>query len=335
MSGSSPRSDVADAGGPLDIELLPECGSSSNTISFGPPLRLSGGARSDLGEQDPTSDCDDSSDLDDDQEDDDADEDLAELGFLKKITKPLDIRTMTGKVGGRPIWLDPQTPLDPSLYTCSSCGLSMKFLMQLNAPDDSNTQSLLPNALCLHLLPNPPIVCQKDTSSFREWEIVCDEEPVDKLALSGRFENLGFNDVTNIDVDLKKKKMMGVVEQDQKCAKMKETKALVDDAFLLFQARISRAPDQILRYLRVKTPEIDLYGRTEMSPKQLDQNHSYLLSSLNEPYQNDEVIDPISDLNDGIDFGTIEVAVLQLFSNHGVFSSSPHLPPPTTTATSS
>ncbi|KNE94758.1 hypothetical protein PSTG_11944 [Puccinia striiformis f. sp. tritici PST-78] len=438
MSGSSPRSDVADAGGPLDIELLPECGSSSNTISFGPPLRLSGGARSDLGEQDPTSDCDDSSDLDDDQEDDDADEDLAELGFLKKITKPLDIRTMTGKVGGRPIWLDPQTPLDPSLYTCSSCGLSMKFLMQLNAPDDSNTQAyyrtlyvyICPQSACLKRslnssagsssasavkvfrtqLPqssapvsantpitsfNDQIVCPKDTSSFREWEIVCDEEPVDKLALSGRFENLGFNDVTNIDVDpKKKKKMMGVVKEQDQDAKMKETKALVDDAFLLFQARISRAPDQILRYLRVKTPEIEPLWANEMSPKQLDQSLANqricnrcgtqrtaelqiiptLLSSLNEPYQNDEVIDPISDLNDGIDFGTIviftcpnscpssssstkinrdnhsdllplssspqnswvqEVAVLQLFSNHGVFSSSPHLPPPTTTATSS
>lgn len=38
----------------------------------------------------------------------------------------------------------------------------------------------------------------------------------------------------------------GAKDQDQD-AKVKETKALVDEAFLLFQARIARAPDQILR----------------------------------------------------------------------------------------
>ncbi|POW18221.1 hypothetical protein PSHT_06080 [Puccinia striiformis] len=415
MSGSSPRSDVADAGGPLDIELLPESGCSTS-VSFGPPLRLSGGARSDLGEQDPTSDCDDSSDLDDDQEEEEEEEeDLAELGFLKNITKPLDIRTMTGKVGGRPIWLDPQTPLDPSLYTCSSCGLSMKFLMQLNAPDDSNTQAyyrtlyvyICPQSACLRRSLNSSAgsssasavkvfrtqLPQSSAPVSANTPITSSNDQIPRTKgyfLLSRMGNL--NDVTNIDVDLKKKKMMGVVKEQDQDAKMKETKALVDDAFLLFQARISRAPDQILRYLRVKTPEIEPLWANEMSPKQLDQSLANqricnrcgtqrtaelqiiptLLSSLNEPYQTDEVIDPISDLNDGIDFGTIviftcpnscpsssclpstkinlndsdllplfsspqnswvqEVAVLQLFSNHGVFSSSPH--PPTTTTSS-
>jgi hypothetical protein len=46
------------------------------------------------------------------------------------------------------------------------------------------------------------------------------------------------DNLPKFELDSKKK------DQD---AKVKETKALVDDAFLRFQARISRAPEQILR----------------------------------------------------------------------------------------
>jgi len=399
MTGDSPRSDMADAGGPLDLDLVPD----GESPSYGPPLRLSGGARSDFADQD--------DDDDDDDDDDGKEEDLAELGFLKKISKPLNVRTMTGKVGGRPIWLDPETPLDPSSSNCSCCGQSMKFLMQLNAPDDSDPEAyfrtlyvfICPRFSCLrqslgsgttsasvvkvfrtqlpqsspaaNVVPRRPNHQGRDVGSFREWEIVCDEEPADSLA--GKFGNLALADLPTFELGSQKK---GARDQDQD-AKVKETKALVDDAFLLFQARIARAPDQILRYLRVKTPEIEPLWANEMGAGELEstlgkqkvcgrcgserrqefQIIPTLLSSLAPPPPRKS--DPVGqeprrealDDEDGMDFGTIvvftcprscsagpapllslnhqteapltlhhawvqEAAVVQLFSNDGVFS---------------
>ncbi|PLW06347.1 hypothetical protein PCASD_22507 [Puccinia coronata f. sp. avenae] len=288
MTSDSPRSDVADAGGPVDLDLVPDCASPL----FGPPLRLSGGARLDFADDDG-----DGGDDDDDEDDDDngVEEDLVELGFLKKISKALNVRTMTGKVGGRPIWLDPEAPLDPSSTTCSSCGQSMKFFMQLNAPDDTVPEAyfrtlyvfICPRFSCLRgslgsgtasasvakvfrtQLPqsspaaSAPAVPRsnqpRDPGSFREWEIVCDEEPADSLAL--KIGNLRLDNLPKFELDSKKK------DQD---AKVKETKALVDDAFLRFQARISRAPEQILRYLRVKTPEVEPLWANEMGKGALE-----------------------------------------------------------------
>ncbi|KNZ49774.1 hypothetical protein VP01_479g4 [Puccinia sorghi] len=399
MTGDSPRSDMADAGGPLDLDLVPD----DESPSYGPPLRLSGGARSDFAEPDDDDD-------EDEDEDDGREEDLAELGFLKKIKKPLNVRTMTGKVGGRPIWLNPETPLDPYFSNCSCCGLSMKFLMQLNAPDDSDPEAyfrtlyvfICPRFSCLRRSlgsgttsasvvkvfrtqlpqssPAATVVTRRpnhqgrDVESFREWEIVCDEEPADTLA--GKFANLGMTDLPTFELGSQKK---GAKDQDQD-AKVKETKALVDEAFLLFQARIARAPDQILRYLRVKTPEIEPLWANEMGAGELEtslgkqkvcgrcgserrpefQIIPTLLSSLAPPPGKSDPVgqeprrEAMED-EDGMDFGTIvvftcprscsasppttlslnnhpetphtlhhawvqEAAIVQLFSNDGVFS---------------
>ncbi|KAA1104415.1 hypothetical protein PGT21_022675 [Puccinia graminis f. sp. tritici] len=317
MTGDSPRSDVADAGGILDLDMVADRGSPT----FGPPLRLSGGARSDL--VDELSSSSSESDLDLDLEE----EERVELGFLQKISRPLDVRSMTGKVGGRPIWLDPENPLDPSLSVCSSCELPMKFLMQLNAPDDSNPAAyfrtlyvfICPRFSCLkrslnsptltstsvvkvfriqlpQLNPSispklnnnkrkkkknnkarPPVPGVPDRTSFREWEIVCDLEPAD-LSVAGQLESLGLKDQQkNFELDSKKQQKttgIGSKGQEDQDASFKETKALVDDGFLNFQARISRAPTQVLRYLRVKTPEIEPLWATEFSPLQVRESLS-------------------------------------------------------------
>ncbi|EFP83047.2 uncharacterized protein PGTG_10015 [Puccinia graminis f. sp. tritici CRL 75-36-700-3] len=320
MTGDSPRSDVADAGGILDLDMVADGGSPT----FGPPLRLSGGARSDLVDELSSSS---ESDLENDDDLDLEEEERVELGFLQKISRPLDVRSMTGKVGGRPIWLDPENPLDPSLSVCSSCELPMKFLMQLNAPDDSNPAAyfrtlyvfICPRFSCLkrslnsptltstsvvkvfriqlpQLNPSispklnnnkkkkkkntkarPPVPGVSDRTSFREWEIVCDLEPAD-LSVAGQLESLGLKDQQkNFELDSKKQPKttgIGSKGQEDQDASFKETKALVDDGFLNFQARISRAPTQVLRYLRVKTPEIEPLWATEFSPLQLRESLS-------------------------------------------------------------
>ncbi|OAV95855.1 hypothetical protein PTTG_04903 [Puccinia triticina 1-1 BBBD Race 1] len=307
-AGDSPRSDVADAGG-LDLDMaLPD--DPPSTSSIGPPLRLSGGARSPCIDNLSDDDDDEESELDPDDDDDLDDGDRVELGFLQKVSRPLDVRAITGKVGGRPIWLDPENPLDPSLTACPSCDSPMKFLMQLNAPDDAVPEAyfrtlyvfICPRFACLkRSLDSPsgsrsgstsvvkvfrtqrpqsaPIPASSrthkannkpkgvDRALFREWEIVCDEEPADTIA--GQLESLGFNNQQKFEIDSKKKpqqKKAGVLDPDEA---VKETKALVDDAFLHFQSRISRAPTQILRYLRVKSPEIEPLWAADTSPQSL------------------------------------------------------------------
>lgn len=278
MSSDSPRSDVADAGGPLDLDLP----TGISTPDLGSPLRLVGGAKAKVDDESGEESADES-----DQEDIPSDDDdLAELGFLKKIKKPLKIKSMTGKVGGRPIWLDPLFPLDPNSLACPLCGDAMSFLMQLNAPDDSNPDAYFRtiyvficeklNCLKKHSsnpeagsikvfrtqlsqsqLPDPATTRPLTTSqgldhrvqpnqTFPEWEIVCDEEPPSIHLSPGEY--LGKDH--NLKVDPKK------IAKDQD-AKVQDTKASVDQAFLSFQARISRAPKQILRYLRVKSPELE------------------------------------------------------------------------------
>jgi hypothetical protein len=66
------------------------------------------------------------------------------------------------------------------------------------------------------------------------------------------FWNLGLvkDQQKNFELDSKKQqKTTGISSkgQEDQDASFKETKALVDDGFLHFQARISRAPTQVLR----------------------------------------------------------------------------------------
>ncbi|MBW0487096.1 hypothetical protein O181_026811 [Austropuccinia psidii MF-1] len=252
MSSDSPRSDVAEVG-----------------IEVDSPLRLTGGAKLDIDEESVE-------ELDSDQEEssEDEDEKFAELGFLQEITQPLNIKTMTGKVGGRPIWLNPFLPLSTPFITCCSCGFPMAFLMQMNAPEDSNPDAYFrtiyifvcrkfsclklhgPGALKAFRVQYPEtyeppwqnINTQLDNElsflpTYREWEIICEEEPFDiNIAKSPEL------------ISMKKLDSTSLQDED---AKTKGTKVHVDEAFLTFQSRIARAPDQILRYLRVSTPSIE------------------------------------------------------------------------------
>ncbi|KAG0143153.1 hypothetical protein CROQUDRAFT_661647 [Cronartium quercuum f. sp. fusiforme G11] len=298
MEIDSPRSDVA------------ELGEVGGVVNESEPLRLMGGAGSD----------DEESREDDEEEE----EDLVELGFLKAIKGKLNVERMTGKIGGRPIWLKPSSPLDSQAVTCSSCGQPMAFLLQMNAPDDENPEAYLRTIYvfvcrkmsCIRLHSPGSLkafriqISESELSSlnesannepplakpFKEWEIVCDEEPEDTIV------HLKSSIPPCIDMGSKGN------EED---AKMRDTRAPVDDTFLRFQSRLARAPDQILRYLRVTEPPIEPLWANESicSPNELIcsnckstrtaefQIMSTLLSSLGE----EELID------DSLDFGTIVI----------------------------
>lgn len=311
MDLDSPRSDVAEAD---ELASEPD------------PLRLSGGSGLDQYDEN-----DDEEEEEEEEEEEDCD--LVELGFLKPMTgQQLDIKTMTGKIGGRPIWLNPKMPLDNEAAKCSTCFEPMAFLLQMNAPDDENPNAYLRTIYificrkmkCIEINKSGGLKAfryqlseeelnlmseQEEGSghelvldkAFNEWELVCDEEPEDTIAEGVKQPAISTSNEPESKTD----------EED---AKMKDTKAPVDLAFLKFQSRLSRAPDQILRYLKVTDPPIKpLWASNEdgrlYEPKRCKncgqsnqiiefQILSTILSSLG--IEKEEI-------KGGIDFGTILV----------------------------
>ena len=119
------------------------------------PLELRGGADSDSGEQDYSSD------------DDQADyEDEVELGTLVKIQpgQTFDVDLGVGKVGGKPVWLDPSNPLDYNQLGCDSCHQTMSFVLLLNSPDDTRPHAA---ARTMYLFACRTSSCQFQTKLFR------------------------------------------------------------------------------------------------------------------------------------------------------------------------
>lgn len=88
-------------------------------------LRLRGGAHSDSEEEEE----------EEEDEEDYPDEDEVELGLLEpmpaKDEDEWDIDYKVGKVGGKPVWLDPRAPLDASQVSCQVCDQTMSLLLQV------------------------------------------------------------------------------------------------------------------------------------------------------------------------------------------------------------
>ncbi|KAI8450110.1 programmed cell death protein 2 [Phakopsora pachyrhizi] len=307
MSTDSPRSDVAEAGG---------------AVEFGSPLRLSGGAitRDEENGSDFSEDSDDSAGDADDNEC----SDLVELGFLKKIKRKLDVTKMTGKVGGQP--MNAPDDLNPEAYYRSiyvficrkmSCirlnGLESIKAFRIQFSED-HYNSAVSNNINRHQLSGDQNKGDLKKGggdevllgpTFKEWELRCDEEPDEAedpqtLDYLSSFE--GFKDGSM------------KVKNDQD-SKVQDTRVPVDEAFLKFQSRVSRAPTQVLRYLRISTPPIEPIfpidrTKNNILAKGSDcencgskrtvefQIISTILSSLGDLDQSDR---------EGLDFGTILV----------------------------
>ena len=94
------------------------------------------------------------------------DEEEVELGRLLRFEagQKFDVDLGVGKVGGKPVWLDPSNPLDYNKLLCQSCGELMSFLLQLNSPDDTRPHA---NARTLYLFACRHKDCQFQTKLFR------------------------------------------------------------------------------------------------------------------------------------------------------------------------
>lgn len=124
----------------------------------------------------------------DGQRDPDLDDEIEDefnwvLGFAESPLRPLDLlrHTFPSKIGGRPAWLDPVNLPDIEDLRCPSDGSMMKFLLQVYAPVDDNSEAfhrtlfvfISPNSQGLHA--SPPGIqvyrCQLPRSnSFYEYD---------------------------------------------------------------------------------------------------------------------------------------------------------------------
>lgn len=221
------------------------------------------------------------------EEDEEYDEDEVELGLLKPMQVGWDIDRAVGKVGGAPVWLDPLSPLRREDVVCSECGGTMPLLLQLNSPDDTRPhaaartiyvfacrqqscrnkaggrtvkslriQTPSPNNFypptpenqaqrkelegrldrLTKLVDRPPAGAVVSTS-FAEWDIACEPEPYQESFLAD-------TDKTSTEDG-----------NDGEDAAEPDTKTGVDRAFLLFQERVERLPEQVLRFYRL--PGVD------------------------------------------------------------------------------
>ena len=112
---------------------------NEETLLISPVMRLKGGAPEGVAEvADPIDvgllSLADADDEDDDEDDDGMDEDEVELGCLEPIKEgeAWDVDMAVGKVGGKPVWLDPESPLSFDEVNCGVCGHLMSFLLQVS-----------------------------------------------------------------------------------------------------------------------------------------------------------------------------------------------------------
>ncbi|KAJ3374355.1 Programmed cell death protein 2 [Allomyces arbusculus] len=69
----------------------------------------------------------------------DGDQPHFQLGFVESTNPgdaPLTIEHFPTKIGGKPLWLNPRTPLDPAKLTCGACNAPMILLMQIYTAED-------------------------------------------------------------------------------------------------------------------------------------------------------------------------------------------------------
>ncbi|TPX76658.1 hypothetical protein CcCBS67573_g02068 [Chytriomyces confervae] len=192
-----------------------------------------------------------------------------------------DAEDIPHKVGGRPLWLRRTQPMDAERVTCTKCSSVMVPLVQLYTPDDSVKEAYLrmvylyasSNAFEANSL-NPTLSgrmhpnqklhffahCGTDTRSntqsnnsnsnaalFNELEIVTEPEPAadaDAIAVAAMEKRAEGADMLE---PLKEGEEVLDVLDDRNAT---ETVVDVDDAFLGFQTRVEREPEQVIRWVR-------------------------------------------------------------------------------------
>ncbi|GAA6014555.1 hypothetical protein JCM10207_001643 [Rhodosporidiobolus poonsookiae] len=243
-------------------------------------LRLRGGASV----QDATSVDGDEED-EEDYDDDEIDEDEVELGLLAPMPDDWDVDFAVGKVGGRPVWLDPRSPLAPEDVTCGQCGRAMSMLLQVNSPDDTRphaaarslyvfacrgkdclsrggaesslrvwrTQMESPNAFYPHT--EATLALRRELEGKLDAETGLRSKPEKRLPAFPEFDIAAEPEPYEESYLPDPSTPAGEKEEGTEDAAEPDTKTGVDSAFLIFQERIEREPKQVLRFYRL--PGID------------------------------------------------------------------------------
>ncbi|KAK4052334.1 hypothetical protein OIO90_004415 [Microbotryomycetes sp. JL221] len=207
----------------LSVFGLPQTGGTSQDL-----LRLRGGA-SEHGLMSIDQFAKDGQDHEEEDEDEDEDgldgEDEVELGLLREMPDDWDIDLSVGKVGGLPRYLDPRSPLSVEDVACGQCGKVMPLLMQTQAARARLEEQL---ATCCGLHTRP----EQSPEFWPEWDIICEPEPYEESYLP--------DDVPAVDG-----------KTDRGDAAEPDTETGVDSAFLRFQERLERLPEQVMRFYRL------------------------------------------------------------------------------------
>lgn len=99
---------------PTSPASIAESASSDSSV-----LRIRGGASGEL-------------EFEEGDELDGMDEDEVELGCLAPMTSDWNVDLAVGKVGGKPKWIDPSSPLEFKDVECAICGSTMSSLLQVS-----------------------------------------------------------------------------------------------------------------------------------------------------------------------------------------------------------
>ncbi|GAA6018811.1 hypothetical protein JCM11491_006872 [Sporobolomyces phaffii] len=260
-------------------------------------MRLRGGAP----EPEPDTDEDEYSEEYDEEEG--MDEDEVELGLLEAMPAAWDVDYAVGKVGGVPVWLDPRAPLSTTQVACAACRKTMSLLVQVNSPDDARphaaarslyvfacrtptcrgdeaikvwrTQMASPNDFFPHteasvnkrrqlelaLAPTLGLIRDDDASPtptktpqpWPEWNIQAEPEPYEESYLPDDRTSAAAGDDAAIEGE---------------DADAPDTVSGVDKEFLVFQERIEREPNQVLRFYRL--PDVEAPEPLWTSSKKID-----------------------------------------------------------------
>ncbi|KDE03276.1 hypothetical protein MVLG_06233 [Microbotryum lychnidis-dioicae p1A1 Lamole] len=241
-------------------------------------LRLRGGAADDVemesGEEQEYSD---DKDFDDDEEE-------VELGLLQPMSardKEWNIDFAIGKVSGKPVWLDPRSPLEKSQVACPKCGKTMTMLLQVNSPDDTRPHAAA-RSLFVFACPRKECSSKDAGKAMKVWRVQMPspnefyphteetqkrrrelEAALDPTtALAGSVdaapcmwpewdvicESEPYED-SYLESD--RQPTEGAAED----ADLPDTQSGVDKAFLTFQERVERVPKQVLRFYRLPGEE--------------------------------------------------------------------------------
>ncbi|PRQ71050.1 Proteophosphoglycan ppg4 [Rhodotorula toruloides] len=249
-----------------------------------PAMQLRGGAtiEDDDGQEDGV-ELDGADEEEESDYDDEIDEDEVELGLLQPMPvkkEDWDIDYAVGKIGGKPVWLDPRSPLAPEDVECGACGRTMSMLLQVNSPDDTRPHAAA-RSLYVYACRTSGCLAKNPSQAVRVWRTQMEspnaffphteetlkertrlEDALDAATALASAPSSSAKSWPEFDIAAEPEPYeesylpsenapAAEAEEGTEDAAATDTKTGVDSAFLHFQERIEREPKQVLRFYRL------------------------------------------------------------------------------------